>query len=64
MTYAIDLLEGGRSAATEYWPGRFDAAKEQAKNAVLTGCAERVEIRDESGKLLFHYPRTMRASGS
>jgi hypothetical protein len=64
MTYAIDFLKGGRSAATEYWSGRFDAAKEYAKNAVLTGCAERAEIRDESGKWLFHYPRIMRASGS
>jgi hypothetical protein len=64
MTYAIDLLERGRSAATEYWAGGFDAAKEHAENAILTGCAERVEIRDERGKLLFHYPRTMRASRS
>ena len=64
MTYAIDLLIRGRSAATEYWASRFDDAKVYAKNAVLTGCAERVEIRDESGKLLFHYPRTMRTSGS
>ena len=64
MTYAIDLLERGRSAATEYWAGGFDVAMERAKNAVLTGCAERAEIRDESGKVLFHYPRIMRASMS
>ena len=64
MTYAIDLLQGGRSAVTEYWPQRFDAAKEYAKNAVLTGGAERAEIHDESGELLFYYPRTLRASRS
>ena len=63
MTYAIYRLEGGRSAAIEYWAGRFDAAMAHAKNAVLTGCAERAEISDESGKLLFYYRRTIRASG-
>jgi hypothetical protein len=64
MTYAIDLLERGRSAATEYWASGFDSAKEYARNAVVTGCAERAEIRNESGKLLFHYPRITRASMS
>jgi hypothetical protein len=64
MAYAIDFFERGQSAVTEHWPRGFDAAKEHAKNVVLTGCAERAEIHDESGKLLFHYPRTLRVSMS
>jgi hypothetical protein len=64
MTYAIDPLIRGRSAGTEYGASRFHDAKVYAKNAVLTACAERAEIRDESGKLLFYFPRIMRASMS
>jgi hypothetical protein len=60
MRYAIDLLENSRNVWTEFWPGSFDEAKEHAREAVKSGCAERAEIRDESGNLRFHFPRVTR----
>jgi hypothetical protein len=38
----------------------FAMAKDMAKKAVVDGIAERVEIRDGDGHLLYHFPRVTR----
>ena len=61
MPYVISYMQnGGSLIGSEAWPRGFEEAKAHAKKAVLVGTAERVEIRDEGGSLVYHYPRVMR----
>jgi hypothetical protein len=64
MTYTITYLENSRPTGSEHWAGSFSEAKELAVKAVTTGCAERSEIRDDAGNLMFHHPRVMHAPGA
>jgi hypothetical protein len=58
MSYTISYLRRGRDEiGSERWQRGLEEAKAHAKKAVLVGTAERAEIRDESGALVFHYPR-------
>ena len=56
MTYTIRHFEGDRPTGDEHWTGIFGEAKALAENAVATGSAQRVEVLDEAGQLVFHYP--------
>lgn len=40
----------------------FDAIKSHAELHVKTGIADRVEVRNQAGELVFHYPRVMRSA--
>ena len=57
MTYNIGYFVNSRLTATESWDGTFSAAQEMARKAVESGTAERVEIRESDGALVFHHPR-------
>ena len=61
MAYSIEYYDLKGQTASEPWTGRFEAAKNHARNAVETGCATRAEVRDASGALIFHYPRILHA---
>lgn len=60
MPYSISYLHRGENVATESWDRGLEEAKAVAKRAVLVGTAERSEIRDADGKLIFHFPRVMK----
>ena len=46
--------------AADLWPGPFSSARAHAKEAVDKGNAERAEVRDEAGQMVFEYPKTLR----
>lgn len=56
MTYTIRYYQDARPTGDEHWTGIYGEAKALAENAVATGAAERVEILDEAGQLVFHHP--------
>jgi hypothetical protein len=56
MTYTIRYFQDGRPTGDEHWTGIYGEAKALAENAVTTGTAERVEILDATGQLVFHHP--------
>lgn len=61
MAYQIESTLRGQLVATETWDDLlFESAKEHARTLVENGIADRVEIRDANGSLVFHYPRVMR----
>jgi hypothetical protein len=56
MTYSIRLYQNGRPTGDEHWSDIFGEAKALAETAVETGAADRVEILDDAGGPIFHYP--------
>jgi hypothetical protein len=56
MTYTILYYQEARPTGDEHWTGIFGEAKALAEHAVETGVADRVEILDEAGQLVFHHP--------
>jgi len=61
-TYKLHYFEGGREVASETWRYSLREAKSKAEEIVAYEFAERVEVRDKTGKLLFDYPQVTRAS--
>lgn len=47
----------GERFGSEEWKRGLEEAKALANRAVLVGTSKRVEIRDEAGALVYHYPR-------
>jgi len=62
MAFTIKYYEAGRPTGDEHWTGIFGEARALAQNAVTTGAAEKVEIRDEAGQLIFQYPEAQEPS--
>jgi hypothetical protein len=61
MAYTINYFRQGRiDWADDPWRGTLEEAQAATKNAVASGTAERAEIRDEHGDLVFHCPRILR----
>ena len=60
MSYTIDYLTDDRVTGSEHWTDSLELARDLAKESVASGTADRVEIRDESGALVFHHPRITR----
>ena len=56
MTYTIRYFQDSRPTGDEHWTGIFGEAKALAMNAVESGAADRVEILEEAGQLVFHHP--------
>ena len=56
MTYTIRYYQDARPTGDEHWTGIYGEAKALAENAVETGAADRVEILDEAGQVVFHHP--------
>ena len=60
VIYTIVQIERSRPTGRETCRGQLGTAKGMAISAVDRGLAERAEVRDVNGKLVFHYPRTFR----
>jgi hypothetical protein len=61
MNYSILRFVGGRPTGdSETWTDHpLDAVNDHARQIVKTGLADRVEVRDGNGKLVFQWPRTV-----
>jgi hypothetical protein len=59
MPYTIRYYREG-SRLDEEWRGPLSEAKDLAVGAVAVGDADKTEIRDTKGQLIFHYPRITR----
>lgn len=63
MDYEIKRYQGGQMVAVEMTDGLpFESIKNDARNWVELGVADRVEVRDMGGTLVHHFPRVMRAA--
>lgn len=63
MRYHIHYFVGSALTGTETQIDMtLDTAKSQAMKAVELKTADRAEVRDEQGSLLFQVPRTLRPS--
>ena len=61
MDYHISRTKNGATDGVETWQGSpLEAVKEHAREVVDLGLADRVEVRDASQTLVFHYPRVLR----
>lgn len=60
MLYRVHYFVGGAVTGTDTQHDiTFEDAKELALKAVQAQHADRAEVRDDRGKLLFQHPRTM-----
>lgn len=59
--HITESLNGQTTSIGQWEEILFESAKEHARTVVENGLADRVEIRDDGGNLVFHYPRTLRA---
>ena len=62
MAYTIKFFRMARELGATPWAGSFDSAKQHALDHMPIKQADRVEIRDDADKLVFHHPRTLHAS--
>ncbi len=60
MVYDIIFLREERVLSSIPWDKGLQSAKTHAKDYIAIRQADRVEVRDESGTLVFHHPRTLR----
>ena len=56
MSYSIRYRQRAGSVASEHWTATLIEAKDHAMSAVTSGAAKRAEVRNASGRLVFHYP--------
>ena len=65
MEASVDLRitsdKYGEGTGPEYWNDYpLEAASQTVRQWVEDGVRDRVEIRNDAGELLFHYPRNLR----
>ena len=60
MPYTMVYIRKEKVSGTDPWPGKLIDAQDLAHKAVTNGAADRVEIRDENGELVFRHPRAAR----
>jgi len=61
MEYEVTRIKNGQVESVEMSSGfPFEKLKDDAVMWVESDLADRVEIRDGSGKLVFHHPRVMK----
>lgn len=61
MPYNIIYLRAEKKLGNTPWNNSLEKAVEHAKFQMNVHKADRVEIRDDCGALVFHYPRTLGA---
>lgn len=61
MTYTISYYDIDGEAGSELWTGKFSEAKNLMRSSVENCSYIKSKIFDESGKLLAHYPRSLKA---
>ena len=60
MDYHISRTKDGATDGVEIWTvSSFEAVKAYAREVVDLDLADRVEVRDASQTLVFHYPRVL-----
>jgi hypothetical protein len=57
MSYDMVYLKDAQEISREPIGGKLNDAMDQAEDAVRSGRHERVEIRNEDGKVIFCHPR-------
>jgi hypothetical protein len=57
MAHTISYLSGAKPVGEESWQGSMSEAQALAQKVVNADEYDRVEIRDETGQLVYHYPR-------
>lgn len=60
MVYNIIFMRGERTLGSTPWDKGFETAKAHAMDHMTINKADRVEVRDDNGYLMFHHPRTLR----
>ena len=60
MPYTLVYIQKEKVSGTEPWPGKLIDAQDHAHKAIANGAADRVEIRDGNGELVFRHPRAGR----
>lgn len=61
MAHNIIFIRSGKEIGKTPWNLGFEKAKDHALFNMKVHNADRVEIRDDNGKLVFHHPRTLQA---
>lgn len=61
MSMTINYIEAGRIEWSDFWKGSFQEAREVATTAVQSHTCDHAEIRSSDGRLIFHFPRLLRA---
>jgi hypothetical protein len=62
VDYEIPMFKDGEVTQKRLSNEPFEAVKSQAELHVKTGIADRVEVRNEAGELVFQFPRVMRSA--
>jgi hypothetical protein len=56
MSYSIRYQQTPAGPESQHWTASLIEAKQHATEVVRSGTAERAEIRDANGKVVFRYP--------
>ena len=56
MTFSIRYRQAPSGAESQHWTASLTEAKLHANEVVTTGSAERAEVRDADGKLVYRFP--------
>lgn len=59
MAFTVHYFKSSGTVTEERWIGKPVLAQIVARQAVLNNIAVRVEIRNEGGELVFHFPPVM-----
>lgn len=59
MPYTVHYLVNSRETGSEEWDGFLFLAHAHARQSVAKGVADRVEIRNQAGSLVFQHPRVL-----
>lgn len=62
MRFRVDYFDAKGLTGSDVSFTNLELAKAMAEKSVASGTAERAEVRDEGGQLLFHHPRTLRSA--
>ena len=63
MEYRITYITPRGTSGDLSFIGSFDEIRTEAREAVHSGECERVEVRDDTGALRYHYPRAAPSIG-
>ena len=61
MVYSIHFFRGGMELGSTPWDKGLEAGKKHAETHMNIKGADRVEVRNDAGAIVFHFPRVLRA---
>ena len=56
MTFSVRYRQVPSGAESQHWIASLTEAKLHASEVVTSGSAERAEVRDQMGQLIYQYP--------